>query len=70
MANILVTDMYLKNKSYNTDLSKNIMDNICSIKRKTNKNKTTKKKNKVSDDEFRILTMAEYESVHVIQYNI
>ena len=68
MANILMTDMYLKNKAYNTDLSKNIVDNKCSIKNKANKSKT--KKIKVSDDEFRILTMAEYESIHVIQYNI
>ena len=68
MANILMTDMYLKNKAYNTDLSKNMLDNKCSIKNKANKSKS--KKIKVSDDEFRILTMAEYESIHVIQYNI
>ena len=42
MANILMTDMYLKNKAYNTDLSKNMLDNKCSIKNKANKSKTKK----------------------------
>jgi len=34
---VRMTDMYLKNKAYNTDLSKNILDNKCSIKNKANK---------------------------------